>query len=185
MTYPPGNDSHEKLQCVTPRGREGMIGPGPQPMQGTAIRAAFRQVCAWDRRGTGLQGRGDPSWTGRGRVASPGPRRSVPRVHGALPACSYPSQRGSSRGHQMSPHGVVPMPGRCCPSQGQHCTLNQEKRTSMCSCSGHQAKGWWVPALLVTPYPQSRTPRLPLHPQPLPGWDAAQTHPSGSAARWR
>ena len=63
---------------------------------------------------------------------SPGLRRSAPQVHGAPPECSCPSQTGSSRGHQMSPRDAVPTPGRCCLSQGRHCTLSQGQKGHLC-----------------------------------------------------
>ena len=66
---------------------------------------------------------------------SPGLRRSAPQVHGAPPECSCPSQTGSSRGHQTSPRDAVPTPGRCCLSQGRHCTLSQRQKRHLCAAA--------------------------------------------------
>lgn len=86
---------------------------------------------------------------GRREEASPGWKSSDSQVRGVPPACSCPSQRGSSTARQMSPHGTAPRTGRCCPAQGRCYTLRQGKWSP--DLYEHCAGGWWAPDLAGPP----------------------------------
>lgn len=81
----------------------------------------------------------------RREEASPGWKSSDPQVRGVPPASRCPFQKSSSTGHQMSPRGAAPRPGRCCPAQDRRYTLRQGK--ARLDLYGHHAGGWWVPDL--------------------------------------
>lgn len=126
---------------------------------------------------------------GRREEASPGWKSSDPQVRGVPPVCNCPFQGGSSTGHQTSPRGAAPRPGRCCPAQGLNYTLRQSKGSR--DLYGRGAGGWGVPDLSgpspflrhsTTPSSRTYSSSVPMH-GPFRGW-RDQTYPTDNEVQW-